>query len=88
MTSKCVQRDRILDYCEKFGSITDLEAFQNLGIRRLAARIYDLKHCGYKITSVYETHTDRLGIKGRHTRYWIEKPAISWQGQTEGGEAK
>lgn len=38
------QTELIKDYLEKNGSITDFEAFTKLGIRRLSARIWDLKH--------------------------------------------
>ena len=36
------QRARVLDYIKRFGSISTLEAFKDLGITRLSAKIYDL----------------------------------------------
>jgi hypothetical protein len=45
------QKDRILYYLRRFGSITPVEAFSELGCYRLGARIYDLRADGYDITS-------------------------------------
>lgn len=42
------QTTRILEYIRQFGKITTLDAFRDLGITRLASRIYDLKKLGYK----------------------------------------
>ena len=48
---KQTQAERVLGYIEKFGSITPLEAMQDLGVMRLSARIADLKKLGYPIVS-------------------------------------
>lgn len=48
---KPTQNQRILDYIEKFGSITQFEALQDLGVMRLASRISDLRRLGYPIVS-------------------------------------
>lgn len=37
------QCDKIIRYIKDFGSITTMQAFQDLGITRLSGRIYDLK---------------------------------------------
>lgn len=47
--SKATQADRVLSYINDFGSITQLEAMQDLGVMRLASRISDLKKQGYPI---------------------------------------
>lgn len=60
---KPTQNDRILDYMSRFGSITQLEALQDLGIMRLASRISDLKSLGYPIVSEMETVKNRFGEK-------------------------
>lgn len=49
--SKATQAERIVDYMERFGSITQLEAIQDLGVMRLASRISDLKKLGVPIKS-------------------------------------
>lgn len=43
------QNEKVLDYIRTQGSITAMEAFKNLGITRLSARIYDLRRSGVKI---------------------------------------
>ena len=50
MNSKPTQNQRILNYIEQFGSITQLEALRDLGVMRLASRISDLRKQGHKIT--------------------------------------
>lgn len=46
---KATQAERVLAYMERFGSITQYEAMQDLGVMRLASRISDLKKQGYPI---------------------------------------
>ena len=48
---KITQCQRIIDYMRRFGSISTLEAFNDLGAARLASRIHDLKQQGYNIIS-------------------------------------
>jgi hypothetical protein len=45
----------------RFGSISTLEAFNDLGVARLASRIHDLKGQGYKIVSETKTSKNRYG---------------------------
>lgn len=47
--SKPTQAERVLAYIERFGSITQYEALQDLGVMRLASRISELKKNGYPI---------------------------------------
>ena len=44
--SNLTQNQRILDYLDSHGSITQLEALNELGIMRLASRISDLRKRG------------------------------------------
>lgn len=43
------QCDMTIEYLEKYGSITPLEALNAYGCLRLGARISDLRHDGYNI---------------------------------------
>ena len=61
MNSKTTQADRILNYIKDHGSITSLEAFQNLGCTRLSGRIYDLRQMGYDIKSEMKDVPARYG---------------------------
>jgi hypothetical protein len=47
----------------RFGSISTLEAFNDLGVARLASRIHDLKEQGYNITSEIKSTKNRYGEK-------------------------
>lgn len=71
--SKPTQNQRILDYIEDFGSITQLEALRDLGVMRLASRISDLKKQGYPITSRLEAVKNRYDEVCRVKRYYIEE---------------
>lgn len=58
--SKATQAERVLGYIEKFGSITQYEALQDLGVMRLASRISDLKKLGYPIKGEIVTVKNRF----------------------------
>lgn len=73
---KPTQNERILDYIARFGSITQLEALQDLGVMRLASRISDLRSEGYPITSTIETVKNRFGEKCHIKRYSMERKAM------------
>lgn len=66
---KPTQNQRILDYITEFGSITQLEALQDLGVMRLASRISDLRRLGYPIESTIEPVKNRYGEKCHVKRY-------------------
>ena len=59
----------ILWYIVKFGSITPMEAFNELGITKLATRISEMKMIGIQFDQAYEGRTNRFGKKVRFMRY-------------------
>lgn len=63
------QNERILSYIEEHGSITQLEALNDLGVMRLASRISDLKRKGYNIISENVTIKNRYGEKCSIKKY-------------------
>ena len=67
------QCDRIIDYIKRFGSITTIEAFTDLGITRLASRIHDLTEDGYDIERQTESGKNRFGEKVHYTRYSLRE---------------
>lgn len=69
---KPTQNERILDYIEQFGSITQAEAYRDLGVARLASRISDLRSMGYPIESTMEMVKNRFGEKCYVKRYFLE----------------
>lgn len=67
--NKAKQPQRVLDYMEKYGSITPLQAFDELGILRLAAVISVLKKRGCTIDSEFVSVRNRYGEKCRVKQY-------------------
>lgn len=55
------QTERIVEYINKFGSISSKEAFNDLGVTRLSARIADLKDEGYEFHDEWESSKNRFG---------------------------
>lgn len=63
------QCDQVLAYIKEFGSISSMEAFKDLGITRLAARILNLEERGYKFEKQIEQSRNRYNKKVSYTRY-------------------
>lgn len=63
------QKERILRHLQVFGSITPVEALNDYGVMRLAARISDLKEDGNKIITNDVTGINRFGEKTRYAKY-------------------
>lgn len=59
--AKQTQAERVLNYIEEFGSITQLEALRDLGVMRLASRVSDLKKQGFPIEAKTEAVKNRFG---------------------------
>lgn len=66
------QRTRVLEYINKKGGITSLEAFKELGVSRLSAVIFDLKEKGYNIKDVWIVVTNRYGEETKVKRYYLD----------------
>ena len=60
---------KIVKYINDFGSITPVQAMQDLGVMRLAARISDLEKAGWKIQHERETGRNRYGEKTTYAKY-------------------
>ena len=63
------QKQRILNYLEQYGSITNLEAKDNIGVLGLSARICELRKEGYNIISTPEKGKNRYGETTHYVRY-------------------
>ena len=68
---KITQKDRILEYIRNFGSISSFEAYADLGITQLGARIDQLKKEGYEFRTEWESNTNRFGEKTDYKRYYL-----------------
>lgn len=71
--SNPTQCSRILDYIERFGSITQYEALQDLGVMRLASRISELRKQGYDIEGEMIEVKNRFGETCSVKRYSMAK---------------
>ena len=67
------QCEKVKDYMEKFGSISSMEAFRDLGIMRLGARILEIERQGTPIKRITEYSKNRFDEKVHYTRYSIAK---------------
>jgi len=63
------QHDAILDYIDRFGSITPMEAFSDLGITKLSTRISELIRGGTDIKKEPVKTVTRLGKATTFMRY-------------------
>lgn len=66
------QKEKILNHLKEHGRITDLEAYRMYAIRRLGARIYDLRADGYTITSETTKAKNRFGQITRFSTYILK----------------
>lgn len=57
---KLTQCEQIVEYMKKYGGITQLEAYLDIGCWRLASRISDLRRRGYAIRK------ETVRVKNRH----------------------
>jgi len=73
MNNQC---ERILDYIERFGSITPLDAHKDLSVMRLSARVHDLRSQGHNVQRKMETRKNRFGEPTTYARYYLDKGAI------------
>ena len=55
------QNKRLLIYLQKGNKVTPLNAWENLGIYRLSARVFDLRYLGYNINMKRIEVKNKLG---------------------------
>lgn len=63
------QCDRIYDYMKRFGSISPMEAFVDLGITKLSTRIGEMIRDGVEIEKKTERSANRYGDITHYMRY-------------------
>lgn len=68
---KTTQKQRVIDYIQEFGSISSWEAYSDLGITQLGARIDQLKKEGYEFETEWESKKNRYGDNTTYKRYRI-----------------
>lgn len=73
LEKKPTQREKVLNYIKKFGSITSWQAYSDLGITQLGARIFELKQLGYLFDTERVNTKNRLGEKTHYDVYRLVK---------------
>ena len=63
------QCDLVIKYIRDFGSISTWQAMSDLGILRLASRIFDLKEKGYRFEKSRVYTKNRYGEKTHYDEY-------------------
>ena len=66
-------RELVLMHMKKYGSITDEEARQEYGMKRLAARIGELRQIGYPIKTDILSCKNKRGSVSNFARYSLEE---------------
>ena len=64
---------RIIKYMKKHKGITSQDAYKDLGITRLSARIKELREAGYNISTIMVDGTNRYGEPVRYGLYRLEE---------------
>ena len=71
------QREAILDYINKNGSITPMQAYSELGITKLATRVSEMKKDGITLKHESIKCKTRLGRTTHYMRYSYEEGACN-----------
>ena len=67
------QANRVLTWLQGGNTITTLDAFRELGITRIAARIFELKEKGHDIMTDRKSVTNRYNEKCSVAEYYMVK---------------
>lgn len=65
------QKELVLEFIKNAGSITAKEAFTELGITRLSARIFDLRKAGEPIVQERKYYTARDGRSKHYDVFFL-----------------
>ena len=68
---KNTQKEMILQYIADFGYITSFQAYTDLGITQLGARIKELKNKGYEFKTEPQKATNRYGKPVHFVKYYL-----------------
>ena len=68
---KPTQCNKVMEYMRTFGSITQLQALQDIGCMRLASRISDLRQQGVAIGRRIKTSKNRYGDSVSFAEYYL-----------------
>lgn len=63
------QSERIVKYIERYGSITPMEAFADLGITKLATRVSEMRKDGWEFDQELVKTKNRFGENVHYMKY-------------------
>jgi len=69
--ARATQRDRVLQYIHDFGYITSWDAYKDLGVSQLGARIFELKKLGYIFETERIKTVNRYGVPSHYDKYML-----------------
>ena len=65
------QKEKIIEHIKKHGSITSYEAYMDLGITQLGARLDQLKKDGYEFETEWITKKNKDGAIVSFKKYYL-----------------
>ena len=69
--ARLTQRDHVLNFIKRQGSISSWQAYECLGVTQLATRISELKKRGFKFRKERVKTITRYGVKTHFDRYFL-----------------
>lgn len=72
------QNEKILEYIDFYGGITDREAVLALNVGRLASRVHELRQAGYDLPCEKVKNATNSGYHGRYT--FTANDDVRWNG--------
>ena len=74
---KPTQKEEVLAYMRDYGSISTFEAYTELGVTQLGARIKELENNGWQIGLIKKANISRrTGKTVRYVEYFIQEAAV------------
>lgn len=70
------QKEQILDYLQKFKTITPMEAFADLGITKLATRVSEMRSDGIEFHIETVKRKNRFGKPIRFCKYSLKETNV------------
>lgn len=70
---KLNQQNRVLEYIKQFGGITSFQAYTELGITQLAARVRNLEDDGYRFNRERVHTLNKFGEKVSFVNYTLKE---------------
>ena len=67
------QAERVIKYCKDFGHITSYQAYLDLGVTQLGARIKELEEQGVFFDREWEQSKNRYGEPVRFKKYILRE---------------